>query len=76
MNEKGNTTHIYRKVSNVLISPSTNTPASPQPSTSVPDKGRTLPNTGEASSSASVIGTEILGMAAVVLAGKRCRNED
>ncbi|HEM5971202.1 TPA: MucBP domain-containing protein [Streptococcus suis] len=74
---EGNTTHIYRKVSNKPTPPATETPVNPQPATPTPtaDKAKQLPNTGEASSSAGVLGAAML-VAAIALAGKRRRNED
>ncbi|WP_367126863.1 MucBP domain-containing protein [Streptococcus suis] len=74
---EGNTTHIYRKVSNKPTPPATETPVKPQPTTPTPtaDKAKQLPNTGEASSSAGVLGAAML-VAAIALAGKRRRNED
>ncbi len=74
---EGNTTHIYRKVSNKPTPPATETPVKPQPATPTPtaDKAKQLPNTGEASSSAGVLGAAML-VAAIALAGKRRRNED
>ncbi|HGO5512532.1 TPA: MucBP domain-containing protein, partial [Streptococcus suis subsp. hashimotonensis] len=74
---EGNTTHIYRKVSNKPTPPATETPVKPQPATPTPtaDKVKQLPNTGEASSSAGVLGAAML-VAAIALAGKRRRNED
>ncbi|HEL2059128.1 TPA: MucBP domain-containing protein, partial [Streptococcus suis] len=74
---EGNTTHIYRKVSNKPTPPATETPMKPQPATPTPtaDKAKQLPNTGEASSSAGVLGAAML-VAAIALAGKRRRNED
>ncbi|WP_153958899.1 MucBP domain-containing protein, partial [Streptococcus suis] len=74
---EGNTTHIYRKVSNKPTPPATETPVKPQPATPTPtaDKAKQLPNTGEASSSAGVLGAAMM-VAAIALAGKRRRNED
>ncbi|HEM2697762.1 TPA: MucBP domain-containing protein [Streptococcus suis] len=72
---EGNTTHIYRKVSNKPTPPATETPVKPQPATPTADKAKQLPNTGEASSSAGVLGAAML-VAAIALAGKRRRNED
>ncbi|WP_449454688.1 MucBP domain-containing protein [Streptococcus suis] len=74
---EGNTTHIYRKVSNKPTPPATETPVKSQPATPTPtaDKAKQLPNTGEASSSAGVLGAAML-VAAIALAGKRRRNED
>ncbi|HEM6487897.1 MucBP domain-containing protein [Streptococcus sp. 2022WUSS083] len=74
---EGNTTHIYRKVSNKPTPPATETPVKPQPATPTPtaDKTKQLPNTGEASSSAGVLGAAML-VAAIALAGKRRRHED
>ncbi|MGU7931188.1 MucBP domain-containing protein [Streptococcus suis] len=74
---EGNTTHIYRKVSNKPTPPATETPVKPQPATPTPtaDKAKQLPNTGAASSSAGVLGAAML-VAAIALAGKRRRNED
>ncbi|NQH79965.1 YSIRK-type signal peptide-containing protein [Streptococcus suis] len=74
---EGNTTHIYRKVSNKPTPPATETPVKPQPATPTPtaDKAKQLPNTGEASSSAGVLGAAML-VSAIALAGKRRRNED
>uniref|UniRef100_UPI00115697E7 MucBP domain-containing protein n=1 Tax=Streptococcus suis TaxID=1307 RepID=UPI00115697E7 len=74
----GNTTHIYRKVSNP-VAPKPQAPEAPaKPSAPAkpanPGKAQ-LPNTGEASSSASVLGAAML-VAALALAGKRRRNED
>ncbi|HEM5194057.1 TPA: MucBP domain-containing protein [Streptococcus suis] len=52
------------------------TPVTPaKPATPTADKAKQLPNTGEASSSAGVLGVAML-VAAIVLAGKRRRNED
>ncbi|HEM2795365.1 TPA: MucBP domain-containing protein [Streptococcus suis] len=71
---EGNTTHIYRKVSNKPTPPATETPVKPQPATPAAGQAQ-LPNTGEASSSATVLGAGML-IAALALAGKRRRNED
>ncbi|WP_230334967.1 MucBP domain-containing protein, partial [Streptococcus suis] len=46
-----------------------------KPATPTADKAKQLPNTGEASSSAGVLGAAML-VAAIALAGKRRRNED
>ncbi|MGQ7423169.1 MucBP domain-containing protein [Streptococcus suis] len=67
----GNTYHVYRKASN---------PLAPKPQATVaPTTAKAgaaqLPNTGEASSSAGVLGAAML-VAAIALAGKRRRNED
>ncbi|MGC4422048.1 MucBP domain-containing protein, partial [Streptococcus suis] len=52
------------------------TPVTPaKPATPTADKAKQLPNTGEASSSAGVLGAAML-VAAIALAGKRRRNED
>ncbi|MCK4025074.1 MucBP domain-containing protein [Streptococcus iners] len=83
----GNTTHIYRKVSNPVTpkpgtptSPAPQAPATPKPQAPVAPRtakagAAQLPNTGEASSSATVLGAGML-IAALALAGKRRRNED
>ncbi|MGQ7357022.1 MucBP domain-containing protein [Streptococcus suis] len=83
----GNTTHIYRKVSNPVTpkpgtptSPAPQAPATPKPQAPVApttDKAGAaqLPNTGEASSAAAILGAGML-VAALALAGKRRRNED
>ncbi|MFM0788280.1 MucBP domain-containing protein [Streptococcus suis] len=80
--ENGNTTHIYRKIPTNPTTPVTpepgrpGTPVSPaKPATPTADKAKQLPNTGEASSSAGVLGAAML-VAAIALAGKRRRNED
>ncbi|HFU4377616.1 TPA: LPXTG cell wall anchor domain-containing protein, partial [Streptococcus suis] len=90
----GNTTHIYRKVSNP-VTPKPETPATPTPQAPATPKPQApaapatpsapattakagaaqLPNTGEASSSAAVLGAGML-IATLALAGKRRRNED
>ncbi|HFI0265509.1 TPA: MucBP domain-containing protein, partial [Streptococcus suis] len=84
----GNTTHIYRKVSNP-VTPKPETPATPTPQAPATPKTQApaapattakagaaqLPNTGEASSSAAVLGAGML-IATLALAGKRRRNED
>ncbi|HEM3164645.1 TPA: YSIRK signal domain/LPXTG anchor domain surface protein [Streptococcus suis 92-1191] len=67
----GNTTHIYRKVSKP-VAPKPQAPVAP---TTAKAGAAQLPNTGEASSSAGVLGVAML-VAAIVLAGKRRRNED
>ncbi|HFI0365147.1 TPA: MucBP domain-containing protein [Streptococcus suis] len=67
----GNTTHIYRKVSKP-VAPKPQAPVAP---TTAKAGAAQLPNTGEASSSATVLGVGML-IAALALAGKRRRNED
>ncbi|MGU7977923.1 MucBP domain-containing protein [Streptococcus suis] len=67
----GNTTHIYRKVSKP-VAPKPQDPVAP---TTAKAGAAQLPNTGEASSSATVLGAGML-IAALALAGKRRRNED
>ncbi|WP_261309614.1 MucBP domain-containing protein [Streptococcus suis] len=67
----GNTTHIYRKVSKP-VAPKPQAPVAP---TTAKAGAAQLPNTGEASSSATVLGAGML-IAALALAGKRRRNED
>ncbi|HEM2778958.1 TPA: MucBP domain-containing protein, partial [Streptococcus suis] len=80
--ENGNTTHIYRKIPTNPTTPVTPEPGRPgtpvtpaKPATPTADKVKQLPNTGEASSSAGVLGAAML-VAAIALAGKRRRNED
>ncbi|HFR3750461.1 TPA: MucBP domain-containing protein [Streptococcus suis] len=84
--ENGNTTHIYRKIPTNPTTPVTPEPGRPVPPTpgtpvtpakpATPAAGQAqLPNTGEASSSATVLGAGML-IAALALAGKRRRNED
>ncbi|HFR3600401.1 TPA: MucBP domain-containing protein [Streptococcus suis] len=85
--ENGNTTHIYRKIPTNPTTPVTPEPGRPvpptpgtpvtpaKPATPTADKAKQLPNTGEASSSATVLGAGML-IAALALAGKRRRNED
>ncbi|MDG4528989.1 MucBP domain-containing protein [Streptococcus suis] len=68
----GNTTHIYRKVSKP-VAPKPQAPVAP--TTTTKTGVAQLPNTGEASSAASVLGAAML-VAALALAGKRRRNED
>ncbi|MFM0787153.1 MucBP domain-containing protein, partial [Streptococcus suis] len=68
----GNTTHIYRKVSKP-VAPKPQAPVAP--TTTTKTGVAQLPNTGEASSSAGVLGAAML-VAAIALAGKRRRNED
>ncbi|HEM6331780.1 TPA: MucBP domain-containing protein [Streptococcus suis] len=84
----GNTYHVYRKVSNP-VAPKPETPATPIPQAPATPKPQApaapatiakagaaqLPNTGEASSSAAVLGAGML-IATLALAGKRRRNED
>nr|WP_105210214.1 MucBP domain-containing protein [Streptococcus suis] len=74
----GNTTHIYRKVSNPAA-PNPQAPSAPAkpsaPATPAKAGAAQLPNTGEASSSAAVLGVGML-VAALALAGKRRRKED
>ncbi|HFI0393308.1 TPA: MucBP domain-containing protein [Streptococcus suis] len=74
----GNTTHIYRKVSNPAA-PNPQAPSAPTkpsaPATPAKAGAAQLPNTGEASSSAAVLGVGML-VAALALAGKRRRKED
>ncbi|HEL1969986.1 TPA: MucBP domain-containing protein, partial [Streptococcus suis] len=65
----GNTTHIYRKLSNKTTTPEKKTPAKPQTGKAQ------LPNTGEASSVAGALGTAML-IATLAFARKRRRNED
>ncbi|MBY5026124.1 MucBP domain-containing protein [Streptococcus suis] len=67
----GNTYHIYRKASNP-VAPKPQAPVAP---TTAKAGAAQLPNTGEASSSAGVLGAAML-VAAIALAGKRRRNED
>ncbi|MGQ7385477.1 MucBP domain-containing protein [Streptococcus suis] len=67
----GNTYHVYRKASNPLA-PKPQAPVAP---TTAKAGAAQLPNTGEASSSAGVLGAAML-VAAIALAGKRRRNED
>ncbi|HFU3816248.1 TPA: MucBP domain-containing protein, partial [Streptococcus suis] len=74
----GNTYHVYRKVSNP-VAPKPQAPSAPAkpsaPATPAKAGAAQLPNTGEASSSATVLGAGML-VAALALAGKRRRNED
>ncbi|WP_153958614.1 MucBP domain-containing protein, partial [Streptococcus suis] len=67
----GNTYHVYRKV-NKPVAPKPQAPVAP---TTAKAGAAQLPNTGEASSSATVLGAGML-IAALALAGKRRRNED
>ncbi|HFI0361670.1 TPA: MucBP domain-containing protein [Streptococcus suis] len=67
----GNTYHVYRKVSKP-VAPKPQAPVAP---TTTKTGVAQLPNTGEASSAASVLGAAML-VAALALAGKRRRNED
>ncbi|HEL2005979.1 TPA: MucBP domain-containing protein, partial [Streptococcus suis] len=67
----GNTYHVYRKASNP-VAPKPQAPVAP---TTAKAGAAQLPNTGEASSSAGVLGAAML-VAAIALAGKRRRNED
>ncbi|MGQ7554333.1 MucBP domain-containing protein [Streptococcus suis] len=67
----GNTYHVYRKASNP-VAPKPQAPVAP---TTAKAGAAQLPNTGEASSVASVLGAAML-VAALALAGKRRRNED
>ncbi|NQK49394.1 YSIRK-type signal peptide-containing protein [Streptococcus suis] len=67
----GNTYHVYRKASNP-VAPKPQAPVAP---TTAKAGAAQLPNTGEASSSATVLGAGML-IAALALAGKRRRNED
>ncbi|HFI0454923.1 TPA: LPXTG cell wall anchor domain-containing protein, partial [Streptococcus suis] len=71
-NEPSKPTPVYPEA------PATPTPSKPatpaKPTTPAPGKAQ-LPNTGEASSSATVLGAAML-VAALALAGKRRRNED
>ncbi|WP_024417043.1 MucBP domain-containing protein [Streptococcus suis] len=69
VDEEGNTTHIYRKLSNKTTTPEKKTPAKPQTGKAQ------LPNTGEASSVAGALGTAML-VATLAFARKRRRNED
>ncbi|MGO0057936.1 MucBP domain-containing protein [Streptococcus suis] len=68
----GNTYHVYRKVSKP-VAPKPQAPVAP--TTTTKTGVAQLPNTGEASSAASVLGVAML-VAALALAGKRRRNED
>ncbi|WP_238595181.1 MucBP domain-containing protein [Streptococcus suis] len=68
----GNTYHVYRKVSKP-VAPKPQAPVAP--TTTTKTGVAQLPNTGEASSSATVLGAGML-IAALALAGKRRRNED
>ncbi|MFM0858296.1 MucBP domain-containing protein [Streptococcus suis] len=68
----GNTYHVYRKVSKP-VAPKPQAPVAP--TTTTKTGVAQLPNTGEASSAASVLGAAML-VAALALAGKRRRNED
>ncbi|HFI2438530.1 TPA: MucBP domain-containing protein, partial [Streptococcus suis] len=68
----GNTYHVYRKV-NKPVAPKPQAPVAP--TTTTKTGVAQLPNTGEASSAASVLGAAML-VAALALAGKRRRNED
>ncbi|HFU3730014.1 TPA: LPXTG cell wall anchor domain-containing protein, partial [Streptococcus suis] len=74
----GNTYHIYRKVS-TPVAPKPQAPAAPAkptaPATPAKAGAAQLPNTGEASSSAAVLGAGML-VAALALVGKRRRKED
>ncbi|MFM0773369.1 YSIRK-type signal peptide-containing protein [Streptococcus suis] len=74
----GNVCHIYRKVSNP-VPPKPQAPEAPAkpsaPVTTVKAGVAKLPNTGEASSSATVLGAGML-VAALALVGKRRRKED
>ncbi|HEL2473826.1 TPA: MucBP domain-containing protein [Streptococcus suis] len=67
----GNTYHVYRKAS-TPVAPKPQAPVAP---TTAKAGAAQLPNTGEASSSATVLGAGML-IAALALAGKRRRNED
>ncbi|HEL2729864.1 TPA: MucBP domain-containing protein [Streptococcus suis] len=67
----GDTIHVYRKVSKP-VAPKPQAPVAP---TTAKAGAAQLPNTGEASSSATVLGAGML-IAALALAGKRRRNED
>ncbi|HFI2432710.1 TPA: YSIRK-type signal peptide-containing protein [Streptococcus suis] len=74
----GNVCHIYRKVSNP-VAPKPQAPEAPAkpsaPVTTAKAGVAKLPNTGEASSSATVLGAGML-VAALALVGKRRRKED
>ncbi|HGA1471676.1 TPA: MucBP domain-containing protein, partial [Streptococcus suis] len=74
VDEEGNTTHIYRKLSNKPTTPEKETPAKPQAGKTASGKAQ-LPNTGEASSVAGALGTAML-VATLAFARKRRRNED
>ncbi|HGL8782881.1 TPA: MucBP domain-containing protein [Streptococcus suis] len=74
VDEEGNTTHIYRKLSNKPTTPEKETPAKPQAGKTASGKAQ-LPNTGEASSAAGALGTAML-VATLAFARKRRRNED
>ncbi|MHC3568108.1 muramidase-released protein MRP [Streptococcus suis] len=74
VDEEGNTTHIYRKLSNKPTTPEKETPAKPQAGKTASGKAQ-LPNTGETSSVAGALGTAML-VATLAFARKRRRNED
>ncbi|HEM2713390.1 TPA: LPXTG cell wall anchor domain-containing protein, partial [Streptococcus suis] len=66
----GNTTHIYRKLSNKTTTPEKKTPAKPQTGKAQ------LPNTGESSSSVvTVLGAGML-LASLGLVGKRRKDSE
>ncbi|HEL9597802.1 TPA: LPXTG cell wall anchor domain-containing protein, partial [Streptococcus suis] len=71
----GNVYHIYRKVEKPTTPPTPEVPTKPSaPATPTKTGKAQLPNTGEESSSAAVLGAGIL-VAALALVGKRRRKE-
>ncbi|WP_153052818.1 MucBP domain-containing protein, partial [Streptococcus suis] len=72
----GNVYHIYRKVEKPTTPPTPKLPTKPSaPATPTKTGKAQLPNTGEASSSATVLGAAIL-VAALALVGKGRRNNE
>ncbi|MGQ7358712.1 YSIRK-type signal peptide-containing protein [Streptococcus suis] len=72
----GNVYYIYRKVEKPTTPPTPEAPAKPSaPATTAKAGVAKLPNTGEAASSATVLGAGML-VAALALVGKRRRKED